>query len=311
MSNTIGYSIPKCSTGESFNFSNSAYNDVIGNQLISPITQCRQIAIPTHESIEMAYVSSGAIPTLIGFSEFADASTPPVKYLNNTIDIYVKYYVIPYPSCDCADSVEQTFYYGSGVASYDPITGSTTPIQVYLAQKYGNGSCTFGIPIAAFTSMGRAGDDNIFINIKTKTTCNTELRAACYRFTTGANVVAIDNSRSNNTLSVADTEDNAIYRASWTTGNDNVAQRTARTTGFSFTYIKVTPTAVCTGLDVGSTYTINYTVKSKNLSTNVSTYATGMNAFQATGTSKSVQLPELDPESGFSCEITTYSITKN
>ena len=43
MSNIIKYSIAKCSTGESFDFSQSAYNDIVGNTRSFSITQCARL----------------------------------------------------------------------------------------------------------------------------------------------------------------------------------------------------------------------------------------------------------------------------
>lgn len=310
MSNTIGYSIGSCSSGESFDFSKSPYNDSTGSGLSSVVSVCRKEYVPPSEAISLSYSSSGAVPSLIGFSEFTDPSSPPKKYLRNDIDAYVKYFVTPYPSCNCKDSAEQTFYYVIGVATYDATTGQQTPVPLFESVRYSNGLCTHADVSQFGLLMAIEADPNIFSVARTKTTYIGTPHSACYRFSPSANVVAIDNSRVNDTLSVEDTESNAILRASWTAGSDSIAQRTVRTTGFSFTYIKVTPTAVCTGLEIGYLYQINYTIKTKNLSTNASTYTYGVQTFSATANSQNVVLPELDPASGFSCEITTYSITK-
>lgn len=311
MSNTIGYSIGSCSTGESFDFSQSPYNDLTGSSLSSVVSVCRKEYIPPSEEISLSYSSSGAVPSLIGFSEFTDPSSPPKKYLRNDIDIYVKYFVMVYPSCDCSSSIEQTFYYVIGSATYDPVSGTQTAVPAFGSTQKNIGSCTHGEPQPLGMSyMVADADPNIFSVAKTQTTYIGTPHSECYRYVIQNNVVAIDNSRANNTLSIEDTESNAIARAAWTTGSDSVAQRTVRTTGFSFTYIKVTPTAVCTGLDVGYSYQINYTIKTKNLSTNASSYVLGIQTFTSTAETQNVVLPELDPASGFSCEITTYSITK-
>lgn len=310
MSNTIGYSIGSCSSGESFDFSKSPYNDSTGSGLSSVVSVCRKEYVPPSEAISLSYSSSGAVPSLIGFSEFTDPSSPPKKYLRNDIDSYVKYFVIPYPYCDCSLSGEQTLFSIIGAATYDPISGTGTGVTRFLSQKYEYGSCEHGNPSPSGVYMEAGADANIFQLSQTKTTSNGSPYSSCHQFESGWNVVAIDNSRVTNTLSIEDTEDNAVSRASWTAGSDSVAQRTSRTTGFSFIYIKVTPTAICTGLSIGHSYHINYTIKTKNLSTNASSYVLGIQTFTSISETQNVVLPELDPASGFSCEITTYSITK-
>ena len=59
MSNTIGYSIPKCSTGESFNFSKSAYNDSTGNFVSYAIPQCSALVVSVVVTPNTANLNAG------------------------------------------------------------------------------------------------------------------------------------------------------------------------------------------------------------------------------------------------------------
>ena len=59
MSNTIGYSISKCSTGESFNFSKSAYNDSTGNFVSYAIPQCSALVVSVVVTPNTANLNAG------------------------------------------------------------------------------------------------------------------------------------------------------------------------------------------------------------------------------------------------------------
>lgn len=81
MSNTRGYSIPACSTGESFSFASSAASDSTGNALGYKIGT---MTCPTPRAPEISFLSRyvEAIPTLCGEVEFVQ-STPPRYYKRN------------------------------------------------------------------------------------------------------------------------------------------------------------------------------------------------------------------------------------
>lgn len=81
MSNTISYSIGKCGSGERFNFSQSAANDVTGNNLTTsiPFTTCNRIITPgfTWDTRELSGTA-----TMHGIDENAGyLSSPPLRYL--------------------------------------------------------------------------------------------------------------------------------------------------------------------------------------------------------------------------------------
>lgn len=97
MSNSISYSIPKCSTGESFDFSRSGANDSTGNLVSYKIDTmaCPAIRAPKIELLSR-YIEATA--TLCGEAEFVE-STPPRFYKKNDYDAYMHcicYYGGPY-----------------------------------------------------------------------------------------------------------------------------------------------------------------------------------------------------------------------
>ena len=97
MSNTIGYSIPACSTGESFSFASSAASDSTGNAIGYKIGT---MTCPTPRAPEISFLSRyvEATPTLCGEVEFVQ-STPPRYYKRNDNDEYLDcicYAGVPY-----------------------------------------------------------------------------------------------------------------------------------------------------------------------------------------------------------------------
>ena len=97
MSNTIGYTIPACSTGESFSFASSAASDSTGNALGYKIGT---MTCPTPRAPEISFLSRyiEATATLCGEVEFVQ-STPPRYYKRNDYDAYMDcicYYAGPY-----------------------------------------------------------------------------------------------------------------------------------------------------------------------------------------------------------------------
>ena len=87
MSNTIGYTIPACSTGESFSFASSAASDSTGNAIGYKIGT---MTCPTPRAPEISFLSRyvEATPTLCGEVEFVQ-STPPRYYKRNDNDKYL------------------------------------------------------------------------------------------------------------------------------------------------------------------------------------------------------------------------------
>ena len=87
MSNTIGYTIPACSTGESFSFASSAASDSTGNALGYKIGT---MTCPTPRAPEISFLSRyvEATPTLCGEVEFVQ-STPPRYYKRNDNEDYL------------------------------------------------------------------------------------------------------------------------------------------------------------------------------------------------------------------------------
>ena len=110
------------------------------------------------------------------------------------------------------------------------------------------------------------------------------------------------------TLSVEDTEDNAVTRAIKTPGTEAVALRTARTTGFSFDLTTVEATLHCSNLKPEFLYRVKYDLKTTNLSTSVATLTPYEVDIPAASASYDLDAITLSPASGFSLEVVNYNI---
>lgn len=238
MANTINYSIGKCSAGESFNFSRSPANDVSANRLTSAINSqnCSEpIVVPEFIS-ETRY--SDISVTLYGYSEYADASTPPKKYLRMTADgeLHRCFYLT---SCGVDfTGVDKFVYYGHN--SIDIATGAET--SGAKQDIYQGGTCaspnllgTFDVDASAFDATGS------FTTIATQSRLvSTSTGTGCQYGTEGELTRWADsNGVRTKTLSIENTEEDAAaaVAATWTDWAESFATAAThqlRTTGFVF-----------------------------------------------------------------------------
>ena len=153
MSNIIKYSIAKCSTGESFDFSQSAYNDIVGNTRSFSITQCARLpdtiyySAPYTARCEVGYdgsevtVAAGAFTSYVS-QQAADAQA--LAYAEGQLVCYPPY--VP-PSINGPISLIRdidgflliTEYYGGRVLRMDPagvltVVSESDPAAEGLAQ---------------------------------------------------------------------------------------------------------------------------------------------------------------------------------
>lgn len=306
MSNRIDYTIGRCSKGESFNLSGSLGNDVSGNLIGFTNTFCTRQPEPD-PLVTLSFVSRSASPSIIGFNEFVDPSSPPRKYLKKTGEGV-------FNRCNRNGSCSGTIASSNStqLSGYDSYNVSTGALELHsLTTLYrAIGSCD---PIAldrTVVGLPAILEGNTYeyeIHTSTKTTSRRDSGICSinegWEYSQPSGYLLM-------TLMEEDTEDAAITRAGFSIGNEMVAYRTARTSGFSFSLVYVTPTAHCSNLLEGIRYSMTRTIRKVNLTSgSVSTY-TDMSLFDATSSSMSVALDEIRPESGFSCEIINCTISR-
>ena len=272
---------------------------------------CDPIVVP-NGSGEFSFVSLSSTPTLIGYSEFVDPSTPPKKYLNNTVFGDFDYFVVPSSQCgNCAAVVERVSQYWNGTASYNPLTGVGTPVQIFQGQSY-SASCN-PVPLAPYSySMFVSGevDYNIFqVDTVSSTHRSFKTYSPCHEFSPGTSVMC-DSRGLYQTLHVEDTEDNAIARATPVAGTLSVASRSLRGAGeFTFTVTKVFVTASFSSLTVGHAYRLSYTISTTNIATGETTNNIVVQYFTPTTEVGTVDLGELPCASGFTSFISSSNIS--
>ena len=156
-----------------------------------------------------------------------------------------------------------------------------------------------------FTS---AQDPNIFQpDVVTSTYRSYKIYSECHEFSPGTSVMC-DNRGLHYTLSVEDTEDNAVARAIKTPGTEAVALRTARTTGFSFDLTTVEATLHCSNLHPELLYRVNYYLKTVNLTTAGVTLTPYGVDIPTNSASYDLDAVTLSPSPGFSQELVNYNI---
>lgn len=318
MANRITYELG-CGRGESFDFSRSPANDVSGNSLAYGLGEC---SAPIPEPIELAlsFVSNEATPELIGFSEFADQSAPPKKYLRKDGDGRIDrfdYSFNPGPNyCEGACSGGSDAQSYEGYDSYNAITGALTINSVirtfqdtYACPPASEISQIFGLP-ADFGPAGVVPDEPFWEKSYTKTIASLTGLENCVPSPLESNRIKNASGERTMTLSLEDTEDNAISRASYTAGTSDTATRTARANLFTFTYRYTDPTAACVDLEVGGVYYISYDVTHTPIASGTSYTQSLVKWFTAVSETQNVALDRLIAQSGFSCKITRCTITK-
>lgn len=313
MANRITYELG-CGRGESFDFSSSPANDVSGNSLAYGLGEC---SAPIPEPIELAlsFVSNEATPELIGFSEFADPSAPPKKYLVKTgSGRYDRsdFTTSPPPDyCEgeCESSDAQSL---EGADSYNATTGVLTVASVVRNYQSLDGcpstyeiSNAAGLPEILTTSSAL-----LFTITNTKTRSSRTGTEVCAPSESEGGRIKFCYGEQQLNLTSEDTEDNAIARASLTTGTSDTATRTARANLFTFTYRYTDPTAACVDLEVGGVYYISYDVTHTPIASGTSYTQSLVKWFTAVSETQNVALDRLIAQSGFSCKITRCTITK-
>ena len=305
MSNTVGYSLG-CVTPVRYNLTQG--EDATGNAVAFSLPSCVPPPIGD-ESVTLSTVSQSSVPVLIGYSEFVSPSTPPKKYLNNAGFGDYDYFVVPTSQCgNCSAVVERASVYWGGTASYHPLTGVGTPVQYLLGRSYSPSCDPVPMSPGGYSMLTSAPDPNIFQpDVVTPTFRSYKIYSACHEYYPG-NSVMCDNRGLHQTLSVEDTEVNAIVRAVPTPGTSAVALRTARTTGFSFDLTTVEATLHCSNLDASLRYRVSYDVKETNLTTAETTLTPNAVDVPAFSTSYDLDAVTLSPPSGFSLEVVNYNI---
>lgn len=310
MSNTVGYSIG-CVTPVRYNLTQG--EDATGNVVAFSLPSCAAPPIGD-ESVTLSTVSQSSTPTLIGFSEYADPSSPPKKYLKQVASG-------EFSRCFWTDecfgtnqtSSDRFVYYGYDL--YNPLTGVAaygTKQDIY--QNINQQVCpatrvlgTFG-PLSSVAFDAALDGSSTRFSDKTTTTREGVGCGYGYVHPVGNRWWNTDGSNTRS-LELEDTETDAIARATSTLGTDSMAIRTARTTGFSFDFTTVEATLSCSNLDSSLRYRVRYDIKRTNLATS-----------ETTLTPYEVDIPEnlasydldpitLVPDSGFSLELVNYSIS--
>lgn len=307
MSNTVGYSLGGCTAGVRYNLTQG--EDATGNAVAFSLPSCAPLPIGD-EVVTLSTVSQSSTPTLIGYSEFVDPSTPPKKYLNKAVFGDYDYFVVPTSQCgNCSAVVERVSFYWSGTASYHPLTGVGTPVQYLSGQSYSPSCDPVPMSPGGYSMFTSASDPNIFQpDVVTPTFRSYKIYSACHEYYPGTSVMC-DNRGLHQTLSVEDTEANAIVRAVPTPGTSAVALRTARTTGFSFDLTTVEATLHCSDLNPEFLYRVKYDLKTTNLSTSVATLTPYEVDIPAASASYDLDAITLSPASGFSLEVVNYNIS--
>lgn len=214
-----------------------------------------------------------ATGTLIGYSEFTSASTPPKKYLNKALAGTLTGHITN--NADCTGPVCTGTRGFSGVCSYDPVTGVLTQGGLLEGATSFTDCANLGSPDTVCT----VGDGNT--EVLTQTTREETYTNACCSGASCEHNLAPDRYRhyegvATETLSNEDTEENAIARllaaASWTSwASSSLAacnSSWAIRTGFTFAYIQAQGRInVTTGLSALTSYLIRVTISRTDLDT--------------------------------------------
>jgi hypothetical protein len=225
----------------------------------------------------------GGTATLCGFSEYASASTPPKKYRTQTLSGQWRTCNNNAADAGCTnqqDLKDREVY--SGTYSYNGTTCATTNAQVanYYADGTDDQPCDDTMPFVSTSTPSASFAPSFlpagkYVQTTTKTTNNWDFNGvACYDLG-GGNGWRLQSGSVTAALTTEDTEADAITRllagaggtwGSWITSGAVgctgtppsccLAQREARTTGFSFIYQESQFRVVKTGLTAGVTYGI-------------------------------------------------------
>ena len=306
MSNRKEYSIG-CVIPVRFNLTQG--EDTTGNWIGFSLPSCAPLPVGD-EVVTLSTVSQSSTPTLVGFSELFYPSTPPRKYKRKD-GWGDSSRISHYDACSGPRIQGSDRYLISGYDYYTEGGLLVTDNSHYtIWQKLG------GYPPTGVVADGAGLPDSLhyptqpndLIWTYTDTpTLHGKVPYQCAFTTTGA--FSTPSGENWIELSNEDTEDDAIARASKTSGTSAVALRTARTTGFSFDLTTVEATLHCSNLDVGLRYRVGYDIKRVNLATSVTAltrYEVDVPAFL---TSYDLGAVSLSPDSGFSLELVNYTIS--
>lgn len=307
MSNTIGYSLGGCVTAARYNLTQG--EDSTGNTVVFSLPACVP-AIGT-ESVSLDTVSRFYTPTLIGFSEYVDPSSPPRKYRTKTSTPSPGYRAVYSFSC-AGPLYGSDGGYREGYEQYNAMTGAfTTTARLKIRQTFGSEP-----PVAVISDIPTTFPTTPLVNDAecTATSGKTFTQALAgtdcyYEFSTGLWYTFKNGHAQRYDLTDEDTEADAIARATPTVGTGAVASRTARTTGFGFNLTTVEALLHCSNLRSEFLYRVRYDIKETNLTTSAVTLTPYEVDVPALSVSYDLATITLSPNPGFSQELVNHSIS--
>lgn len=205
----------------------------------------------------MSCVSRSGTAALIGFDEFTSPSTPPKRYRKKTCSggwRFATWLNCPPVTPECAGNTTTHSDY-AGYFEYNAITGALTSTGAYTGQFGCNGAMFSGSLTTAGCTSPEDCSWSLFVS---QTLRQNGDKGACCPSTppTFATVVYANQADS---LSVEDTETDAIARASVTTGSSCLAATEARGAGdFSFVFTTVAYDILCSSLLRNRRYRLTY-----------------------------------------------------
>jgi hypothetical protein len=266
--------------------------------------------------VEVSFESESGTATLIGISEYTSPSSPPKKYLTETLTGELTQCAFTNGNgCTVVNGFQgQTRNVVGGTKQYDPTTGVLTDTEYWdfwSANPDGTATCTnaifrnsnagvnwasWGSPSSTVRTnriIGQTTDSYVGTNV-----CTVEGSISYKRYNTATR-----------TLSNEDTEANAIARAIKIPGTASTASTQNRGAGdFSFLFVTVTPTFLCSSMVPGETYRVSYEIMEEdygggNQSTSVHTFN-----FTASAESQSITIPTIQAPSGKQQTVQNASI---
>lgn len=232
---------------------------------VADITLSATVDVYPVPQVSGSYVSQDGTGTLIGFSEYTSPSTPPRKYRLQSLSGSTRACDFLSFSCPLSEVRGISKYTYSGSASFNASTGSPTnnSVETVDATVTNPGvGCSDAFPSGPGFPFNQTPAYNPFnpqnvsdANLVDSPTVNTwSWDGSCgVRYSYHGEVVA--------SLSVEDTEADAIARATKTPGTSNVARTETRGPGdFDFIFRTVEVTLNSSGLATGLAYRITLDV---------------------------------------------------
>lgn len=269
-------------------------------------------------------VSEAGTATLAGYSEFATPSLPPKKYRRCDVSGYWGNCAWGNPTNCTGNTANQDTMEYSGYALYDAVTAlctslfvrkyRTTTAAIPCSQPLGSLSAYDTMPCDRPNNPTQTGNGDYFNHQVNE--FNTQL-TRYWDYLNGKNPPCNNTGTASVTwyggvlwsLSIEDTENDAILRASVTAGSSPTAYRTSRGAGvFTFNFQEVSFDFPCSNLVVGYNYRITYEVLTEIYGGGSPSVITFTQDFLASGTSQTVTGGLLQATSGFQKTIQNVSI---